>query len=92
MKIKNVYVITTEGYAIGYNVAREYMGNFRARDYIAPVQRVYGDRLVPTNPLCFETIERAKKYMDKNLYSVGKICEYNPNMNCLVKEVEFNGI
>lgn len=82
------YVLSSNGHAPGYNVARRYMGSYMARDYIAPLMRVYGGRLVPTAPLTFDSVEEAENYLQNNKWLSGawEIVPFDCCMNCLVKE------
>lgn len=83
------YIITSNGYAPGYNIARAYMGDFKARDFIAPLTRVFGGRLVPSQPLTFDTVEKAKEYLSRQrlVPDTWKITKYNVCMNAIENEV-----
>lgn len=87
------YIITSNGYSPGYCLARSYIGDFKSRDFIAPLSRVFGSRIVPSQPLVFDTVEQAKTYLNKH-YGVipdnWKITKYNSCMNCIENEVYEN--
>lgn len=84
------YIITSDGYAPGYCLARSYIEDFKARDYIAPLSRVFGGRIVPSQPLVFDTVEQAKTYLNFHeglIPDDWKITKYNACMNAIENEV-----
>lgn len=80
------YVICSNPTGGGYYVARRYLGNFTARDYIAPLSRDYFGKYGCSDGLFFETVERAKQYLENNGGLIPKtwhIREYDPCMNAV---------
>lgn len=83
------YIIITDRLKPNYNVARMYMGDYMARDFLSPLHRNYDGRISPTSPLTFETRDEAQKYLERNMNWIlvkCKIVEYNACMNCISKK------
>lgn len=84
------YVLTSNGAAPGYYVARSYIGDYKARDYIAPVYREFDKRLSCSQALVFETMKKAREYLNGYFGLIPNtwiICEYDSCMNCITREV-----
>lgn len=68
-------------------IARSYMG-FMARDYLIPLQHVFGGRITASAALTFDYKEDAAEYMHRNLGSElitndMTIKKYNVCCNCV---------
>lgn len=50
----------------GYAIARDYVGDYRARDYITPLHGEYDGRITAVGAIIFDTIEKAQTYLDGN--------------------------
>ena len=73
----------------GY-LSRNYIGTYKARDYIKPLQYVYGGRVVADDAIIFDSIQDAIRYQNSNkwLQNVSNywmIKQYNVCCNCLIK-------
>lgn len=69
-------------------IARSYMGKFMARDYLAPLQRVFGGRITASAALTFDRKEDAANYMHRNsdselISNDMTIRKYNVCCNCV---------
>lgn len=69
-------------------IARSYMGRFMARDYLTPLQYVFGGRITASAALTFDRKEEAERYLkinsDSDLVSNNMtIRKYNVCCNCL---------
>ena len=69
-------------------IARSYMGRFIARDYLTPLQYVFGGRITASAALIFDCKEEAERYLkinsDSDLVSNNMtIRKYNVCCNCL---------
>lgn len=87
------YILTSNGYSSGYCLARSYMGDFKARDFIAPLSRVFGGRIVPSEPLVFDTVAQARTYLSRHSGVIPdnwKITKYNSCVNSIENEVYEN--
>ena len=72
-------------------IARSYIGEFMARDYLTPLQYVFGGRITASAALIFDRKEDAADYMHRN--SGGKLIstdmtirKYNVCCNCVEEE------
>lgn len=84
------YVITSNGYGTGHVVSRAYIGKHKALDFCSPVSIAYDGRIVPSSPLTFESVDRARSYIKGNgvlVSNTWKIVAYNPCLNALEREV-----
>lgn len=84
------YVITSNGCKPGYILERSYIGDYKARDYIAPLYPVFGGRLSCSGALIFETIQAARDYLTGHngvIPDTWKICKYDSCMNTITEEV-----
>ena len=75
----------------GYYIARSYMGDFMARDYIAPVYKDYFGKLGCSQALCFETLEKARDYINNNgglIPNDWKIAKYNAFTNTIMEVLQ----
>lgn len=70
-----------------YYVAREYLGQYMARDYLLPLLSEYGGRVTASNALVFDREADAQAYLARNMldndYTVTK---YNIRCNCVSAE------
>lgn len=69
-------------------IARSYMGKFMARDYLTPLQHVFGGRITASAALIFDRKEEAERYLNRNsgsglIYDHMEIKKYNVCCNCL---------
>ena len=69
-------------------IARSYIGAFMARDYLTPLQHVFGGRITASAALTFDRKEEAEKYLSRNSNSGlisghMEIKKYNVCCNCL---------
>ena len=65
-------------------IARSYMGKFMARDYLMPLQHVFGGRITASAALIFDHKEEAERYLNRNSgSSLMEIKKYNVCCNCL---------
>lgn len=82
------YCITSNGYKPGYIVERNFIDNYRAKDYIAPLYYLFGKRL-PGSNLTFDNIAAATRYIDTSnlIPNTWYIVEYDSCMNALINNV-----
>ena len=69
-------------------IARSYMGRFMARDYLTPLQHVFGGRITASEALIFDHKEEAERYLNRNsdsdlISDHMEIKKYNVCCNCL---------
>ena len=69
-------------------IARSYMGDFMARDYLTPLQYVFGGRITASVALIFDCKEKAERYLSRNsgndlISDNMEIRKYNVCCNCL---------
>ena len=75
-----------------YYLARNYLGDYMAIDYIDLIYHEYGGRRTASRALIFDSVEEAENFMkrgwDKELLEAllpdAKIMKYNVCCNCLV--------
>ena len=68
--------------------ARSYMGRFMVRDYLTPLQHVFGGRITASAALIFDHKEEAERYLNINsnrdlIFDNMRIRKYNVCCNCL---------
>lgn len=70
-------------------VARRYMRQYMATDYISILQRVYGGRIVASGALLYDTKEGAEEYIKRNNVFINAfipeatVIPYNVCCNCV---------
>lgn len=72
-----------------YYIARNYIGDYKAIDYITPLVGVFGGRIQASQAIIFDSPQNAIKYLKRNgdmNQNVWKIQKYNIGMNCLEDE------
>ena len=80
------YILTSGTLGGGQYLARNGPHDFKCIDYLAPLYREFGGRVVASQALIFDTPAAAQQYQKQNAGLVPDgwcIREYDPCMNCV---------